>query len=125
MKVWAGLALMMSADVIGNLCITRGMKQVGAVVSWHPEVLLDAARRALRRPMLGAGILCFTVAFFTFLALLSWADLSFVLPVTAISYVANTLGARWVLHERVTGARWMGTVCIAFGVALISLGGHG
>lgn len=122
MKLWAVLLLMMGADTTGNLCLTRGMKQIGAITTWTPRALLGVLRRAARTPILAAGIACFTVAFFAFLALLSWADLSFVLPVTAISYVMNTVGARLVLRERVTGARWAGTVGIALGVALISVG---
>ncbi len=120
--LWALLILMMVVDVAGNLCMTHGMKQVGAITSWSPAVLGDALRRAVKTPWLGVGLACFTVAFVAFLALLSMADLSFVLPVTSITYVLNTLGARYLLGERVTASRWAGTACIVAGVTVISLG---
>jgi drug/metabolite transporter (DMT)-like permease len=52
--------------------------------------------------------------------LLSWADVSFAIPATALSYVVGALGARFLLHERVTGARWAGVALVCLGVALLS-----
>jgi transporter family protein len=70
--------------------------------------------------MLGLGIVCNAVAFFVFLALHSWADVSFVLPATALGYSVKILGAQYLLQENVTTARWIGTIFICIGVALIS-----
>jgi uncharacterized membrane protein len=53
------------------------------------------------------------------MAMLSWADLSYVAPVTAIGYVLNALMGRAFLGERVSGARWAGTLLIVAGVALV------
>ncbi|HKV41993.1 MAG TPA: EamA family transporter, partial [Blastocatellia bacterium] len=83
--------------------------------------LVRIARRAIVNPMLGLGILCMAIAFFTFLTLLGRADLSFVLPLTALGTAVSVLGARYILKEEVTAARWAGTVCICVGVALISM----
>ena len=53
--------------------------------------------------------------------MLSWANLSFVVPATAIVYVVTVLGAKFFLEEQIDGLRWAGTVLICFGVALICL----
>ncbi len=52
--------------------------------------------------------------------LLSWSDLSFALPATALGSVVNTVGARFFLKENVTMGRWMGTLLICVGVSLLS-----
>ena len=52
--------------------------------------------------------------------LLSWADLSWVLPVTSIGYVVVALIGKVLLHETITGRRWAGIVLIVAGVALVS-----
>jgi uncharacterized membrane protein len=53
------------------------------------------------------------------MALFSLADLSFVLPVTAIGYVIAVLIGRVFLHEAVTSQRWLGTLLIFLGAALV------
>jgi bacterial/archaeal transporter family protein len=53
--------------------------------------------------------------------LLSWADLSFVIPATALTEPVNMLGTKFVLKEKVTKVRWISTVLICGGLILISL----
>ena len=121
MKTWLAVMLVVLADAGGNICLTRGMKQMGEVTTLRPRELVRLGRRALGTPMLGLGIGCMAVAFFAFMAVLSWADLSLVQPATALGFVISVLGARYLLNERVTTARWIGTICISIGIALISL----
>jgi ceramide glucosyltransferase len=78
----------------------------------------------VRSPYLFAGVVCLAVAFFSFISLLSYADLSFVVPLTAVSYITNTVGARFFLKERISKARWMGTLLVTLGVTIVSLDKH-
>jgi drug/metabolite transporter (DMT)-like permease len=55
------------------------------------------------------------------LALLSWADVSVVVPATALTYVVAALGAKYLLNEKVAPLRWAGVLLVCIGVALISL----
>jgi drug/metabolite transporter (DMT)-like permease len=68
------------------------------------------------------GISMMTLAFFALLGALSLYNVSFVVPVTALSYVAGTFGGIVFLHERVSFQRWMGVLLVAIGVALVFLG---
>jgi drug/metabolite transporter (DMT)-like permease len=54
----------------------------------------------------------------TDLALLSAADLSFVLPVTASAYILIALAGHFLLHDRISWVRWMGIATITAGVIL-------
>ena len=56
------------------------------------------------------------------MALLSWADLSYVLPVTSVGYVLVALVGRFFLNEQISAQRWAGIVLIMAGVALVSGG---
>ena len=47
---------------------------------------------------------------------------SFVVPVTALSYVAGAVGGTTFLRERVTPQRWLGVVLVAIGVTLVFFG---
>jgi uncharacterized membrane protein len=53
------------------------------------------------------------------MALLSWADLSYVMPVTALSYVVTAFAARLLLNEYISLERWIGIVLITAGVTLV------
>jgi drug/metabolite transporter (DMT)-like permease len=54
--------------------------------------------------------------------LLSWEPVSFVIPASALSYVVGTFGAKYILGEDVSPARWAGVVLVCVGVALVAAG---
>ena len=78
------------------------MKQVGEVQSFSASSLLRFLSRALRQSYLWLGIGLLALNFFSLLALLSWADVSFAIPASALSYVTGALGAKLLLGERLT-----------------------
>jgi len=123
MKTFLLLCSLIAGSSLGEILSAKGMQQIGDV-SFRPRKLAGALLRMVRNPFLIAGVACMAVSFFSFISLLSYADLSFVVPLTAVSYITNTLGARFFLHERISKERWMGTVMVAFGVALVSLSGR-
>ena len=120
MKTFLLLCLLIAGSSLGEILSAKGMQQVGDV-SFRPRALFGAIWRMIRNPFLIAGVACLAVSFFSFISLLSYADLSFVVPLTAVSYTTNTLGARFFLGERISKERWMGTLMVAFGVALVSI----
>jgi bacterial/archaeal transporter family protein len=101
-------------NVLGNVSLSHGMKQVGRIVSASP---LDYVR-ALQNPWTILGVCVLVVWLLTDLALLSRADLSFVLPVTASAYVLVAIGGHFLLHDRISWQRWTGIVLITLGVIL-------
>jgi drug/metabolite transporter (DMT)-like permease len=118
---WVLVAVVVLATAAGEITMTYAMKQNGEIDDFRPRVFLRSLGRAVRNPWLLAAVGSMAVSFFTFLALLSTADLSFAVPATAASYVVQTLGARYFLKEKVNALRWAGTLLVMAGVALISL----
>ncbi|MCE5245109.1 MAG: EamA family transporter [Syntrophobacteraceae bacterium] len=109
------------SNAAGDVLITRGMKQVGEVATLRPMELLRIAGHVLVNRNFLLGVLSLTVSFFSFLAILTWADLSFVVPATSIVYVVSILGARFFLKEQINGLRWTGTILVCLGVALVCM----
>src|SRR5581483_2382342 len=120
MKTWLLLGALVVFSSLGEILSSRGMKQVGHI-SFRPGHLFESIARAVRNPSLIASIVCLAFAFFSFLALLSYADLSFVIPLTAVTYLTNTLGAKLWLKEKITTARLAGTLMVTFGVVIVTL----
>lgn len=83
------------------------------------ELLVAHAMRQAARVAFGLGIALQAVAFFALLALLSWADLSFVVPATALNYVVGAAGSALFLHEHVDRTRWAGVLLVCLGVAVM------
>lgn len=78
--------------------------------------------QAIFSPWVAAGILLLILWMLSRMALLSWADLSYVLPVTALGYVLNAFMGKLFLDEQITIARWAGTLLIVAGTALVGWG---
>ncbi len=101
--------------------ITRGMKRVGEISTLNPRELLTVTKTVIFNRDFHLGIFFLAVGFFSFLAVLAWADMSLVVPATSIVYVFSILGAKFVLREEVTLLRWAGTLFVCAGVFLICL----
>jgi drug/metabolite transporter (DMT)-like permease len=121
MKTAIMIAIIVLADSAHDVLLTRGMKQVGGISTIRPGELLSIAVQVLRNRSFLSGFLFTVIYFFSFLLVLSWADLSLVFPATALVYVTSTLGARFILREAVTLQRWAGILLVCLGVALTAL----
>jgi drug/metabolite transporter (DMT)-like permease len=75
--------------------------------------------RAMFNPYVSLGIVLLVLWLLTRMTLLSWADLSFVLPVTAAGYILTVALAYWFLKETVTSAQWLGALLISLGTGIV------
>jgi drug/metabolite transporter (DMT)-like permease len=108
----------------GELCVTRAMKEIGEVTNFRPHALLKFLFQALRVKWMWIGVTMMAIAFFALLATLSFENVSFVVPVTALSYAAGAIGAVLFLRERVTLQRWIGVLVVCAGVVIVVLSKH-
>jgi drug/metabolite transporter (DMT)-like permease len=115
------LLVIIGAGTGGELCVSRAMKVVGEVHDFRPSALLRFVFRAIRVGWMWIGISMMAMAFFSLLAMLSIESVSFVVPVTALSYAAGALGAMLFLHERISRQRWLGVLIVCVGVTLVWL----
>jgi drug/metabolite transporter (DMT)-like permease len=113
--------LIVGAGTGGELCVTRAMKTIGEVTDFRPRALLQTIFRAMCVGWMWIGISLMALAFFALLGMLSIENVSFVVPVTALSYGAGTLGGVWFLGERVSRRRWIGVAIVCLGVTLVWL----
>jgi drug/metabolite transporter (DMT)-like permease len=115
MKTYIVLILATMAVAAGETLLSAGMKQVG---DFSPgEVLSKVVRMLTNRHVLGGDLL---IALFFFLssAALSWADLSYVMPKTSLSFLFGTILAEWFLHEQLSAWRSGGTLVIIRGIII-------
>ena len=103
------------SNALGNFALASGMRNRTTASA------LDYLT-AIFSPWVTMGIALLILWLLSRMALLSWADLSYVLPVTSLGYVANALVGRWFLNEQITPGRWAGTLLIVAGTVLVGMG---
>jgi drug/metabolite transporter (DMT)-like permease len=119
-RTYSLLMLFVFLRPLGNLSLAWGTKHFPQVLSLNPVVYLQA----MVDPFVTLGIVMLILALLTRMALLSLADLSFVLPVTSIGYVLAALFGRLFLHETVTAQQWLGTALIFMGTGVVGSTSH-
>lgn len=108
-KTFAFAVFVIFSNAFGNLLLSLGMRQSG-----------DAGiLTALFEPRAMLGIALLIAWLLTRMAMLSWADLTYVLPVTAFGYVVSALLGMWFQAETITSQRWLGIGLIVAGVVLV------
>jgi drug/metabolite transporter (DMT)-like permease len=121
MRLILFIAIVILTGTAGDLAVSHAMKQIGHVSPITPSGIFRFLALAFQMVWLWIGIALMATGFFSLLALLSWADVSLVVPATALSYVAGAFGAKFLLKEHVAPVRWAGVLLVCLGVALISL----
>ena len=114
LKTWICTVIVVFSNAFGDFFLKRGLPESAHLTS--PLEYIGA----LFQPWVALGVVLLIVWQLSRMALLSWADLSYVLPVTSVGYVVVALIGKVLLHEAITGRRWAGIVLIMAGVALVS-----
>jgi drug/metabolite transporter (DMT)-like permease len=109
------LVLFLGLRAFGNLSLAWGTKRLPETLAADPMVYL----RSMLDPGVAVGIVMLIVAMLVRLALLSVADLSFILPLTAVGYVLAAALGHFFLHEPVSPQRWLAVALIFAGAALV------
>jgi len=109
--------LVIAANVAGNYTLLRGMHDFGEVATFAPGPYIHA----LFTPWVAAGVALMAGWFLLRLVLLSWADLSYVAPITAFAYVLTAIIGHFFLHERVSALHWAGILVITLGVGVVAI----
>lgn len=118
---WIYVAIIVVSTVASDLLQSWEMKRQGEVKDFGAAGIGRLLKLLLTKAPLIGSIVFLAISFYAFLALLAVADLSFAVPATALSLVAETVLARLVLKENVTPARWGGTGLVTLGVVLLAL----
>jgi len=116
---WRLAALTSICNTIGDVLNTAGMKREPEVEKLNLRALVVMLSRIVRNPLVVGGVASLTAGFLAMMSLLSIANVSFAVPATAISFVLETLLAKYILKEDVGLRRWAAATLVACGVVLL------
>jgi drug/metabolite transporter (DMT)-like permease len=114
LKTWICVLIVVFSNAFGDFFMKRGMPDHIRLATPLEYIGL------LFQPWVTFGVLLLILWQMSRMALLSWADLSYVLPVTSVGYVIVALIGKWLLNEAISPRRWAGILLIMAGVALVS-----
>jgi len=118
---WAWIGVIVLATTVGEVMQAMGMRRHGEFRDFRPGAIGRAMSLLARNGFVIGSVVAMAVSFFAYMGLLTIAELSFAVPATAITYVLETVLARYVLKEHVNWVRWAGASLVICGVALVSL----
>lgn len=117
------MVIAMSAATFGDIFLAQAMRGIGEVHVTSPSQALDLGVHIFSTPRVWLALLFFAVFFFLWITVLSYEDLSFALPLTALTYLMNAVLVGPFLGEVVSPLRWFGTLLIGLGVVLVTASG--
>jgi drug/metabolite transporter (DMT)-like permease len=130
-KILIILLIAFAFEAFGVILLKQGINVIGAAYTARQAQAMPAWKNVatlvgqwFTNKNVLLGLLLETIFFILLQYLLGQRDVSFVWPLTAVSFVMTTLAAQFILHERVDAVRWGGVALIVLGAVLISYGEH-
>ena len=120
MKTAVVLTVAVLANSLGTVCLSKGMKQFENVDGLRGGELVQVIFYGIANPWVLVGVVLLAVFLASYMAALSWADLSFVLPATAPGYILTVFFSSIFLSETISPTRWAGTLLIVAGTWLVA-----
>jgi drug/metabolite transporter (DMT)-like permease len=117
---WLLVGLCVVSTVVGDVFRSLGMRRHGEISDFRPGAIGRALRAIAVNWMIFVSTCAMGVSFFSFMKLVSIAPMSFAVPTSAITFIPETLLARFLLGEEVSRQRWIGIGLILAGVVFIS-----
>jgi drug/metabolite transporter (DMT)-like permease len=118
-KTFLLISVMVIAGPLGNVLLSKGMKQAGGLTFWPLSQAVHAGIRVLGAVPIWLGIASLLTFFLANILVLSWADYSYVQPASSIGYGVAALLGYLMLGEPVSPLRWLGIAIICLGVFVV------
>jgi uncharacterized membrane protein len=124
LKLLLILLVGLTFESTGVVLLKKGMMQMGDMNGITVAEIFRVCKSGATNPQILLGVFFEALFFVCLLILMSKSDISFLWPLTGLSFVFATFAAIWFLNERVSAARWVGVILIVIGAAFISYSQH-
>ena len=108
----------------GVILLKKGMTHIGDMNGYTAAEIFRVFKAGVMNPQILLGVFFEALFFGCLLLLMSKSEISFLWPLTALSFVFATFAAIWFLGEQVSATRWIGVILIMIGAAFISYSQH-
>jgi uncharacterized membrane protein len=124
LKLLLILLVGLAFESAGVILLKKGMNAIGEIHGYNAAEIFRVVKAGAMNPQILLGVFFEALFFLCLLLLMSKSDISFLWPLTALSFVFATFAAMWFLGESVSIVRWFGVILIVIGAAFISYSEH-
>ena len=124
LKVLSILLFGLACESTGVILLKKGMIHIGDLNGYTVAEMFRVFKAGATSPQILLGVFFEAVFFGCLLLLMNKSDISFLWPLTALSFVFATFAAMIFLGESVSWIRWVGVAFIMLGAAFISYSEH-
>jgi uncharacterized membrane protein len=103
----------------GIVLLKKGMADVGEVKMTSTREIFRAVKASVTNAKILGGVFFEALFFICLLIMMAKSDISFIWPLTGLSFVFSTFAAIWFLGEAVSAFRWVGVLLIVIGSVVI------
>jgi len=114
------LLIGLAFESTGVVLLKKGMTRIGEVKTVSVSEVIRLVKAGVTNPQILLGVFFEALFFVCLLVLMNESDISFLWPMTGLSFVFATFAAVLFLGEHVSTVRWAGVILIVMGAALIS-----
>jgi uncharacterized membrane protein len=120
MKLLLILLVGLVFESTGVVLLKKGMDKIGEMQGVSVGEVMRVVKAGASSPQILGGVFFEALFFGCLLILMSKSDISFLWPLTGLSFVFATFAAMLFLGETVSATRWVGVLLIVIGAGFIS-----
>ena len=120
LKLFSILFVALAFESTGVVLMKKGMNHIGEIHGLNGTEILRVLNTGISNPHLLLGICFESIFFLCLMVLMTKSDISFLWPLTALTFIFSTLGAMIFLGEHVSPMRWIGVLLIILGAVFIT-----
>src|ERR1017187_2666738 len=124
LKLLSILLVGLVCESAGVVLLKKGINRIGDVNGYTAAEVFRVVKSGLTSQTIWLGLFFEARFFIGLLVLMAKSDISFLWPLTGLSFVFATFAAVWFLDEHVSPTRWVGVVLIVLGAGFISFSEH-
>ena len=115
------IALTSLCDTINQLLLKSAIDSLHFTPTLNIKKILKFVFRLIIKPRLWLGLVFSLASLCVWLVVLSRADLNFAFSADSMRYIFIALASRFVLKEKMSTWRWLGTGLIVVGIVFVSI----
>jgi drug/metabolite transporter (DMT)-like permease len=118
-KTFFMILIMVLFAPLGNVLLSKGMKNIGAASGWTASELPHIFVSVFTSVYIWLGVASLLTFFVAYMLILSWADYSYVQPASSVAYLVVAVLGYLYLGEKISRMHWLGVAVICLGVLVV------
>jgi uncharacterized membrane protein len=114
------LFIALTFETVGVISLKKGLVTLESPKNYGTAEIIRMVGRGVRNKYIMLGVFFEAIFFVGLLMMMKMGEVSFVWPLTSLTFVFSTVAAKFYLHEEISIVRWTGVILIMCGAGFIT-----